>query len=191
MGTPNVQICADFLHDTADFLERFRLCEHPFRSTKWRRVRLCMELRFSYECALKSVIAYARPPGEDEVQIVDHLKGIGHDLRGLARAAAPALSDTFKVALSDDAAQLDLLPVDLRYRVESNVLTRYAEHLYCQTAGSDDWMERVAQYLQKVCQSIRTVLDSHSQVVHVSEIETRDPELTRRQMKHIERWWGV
>lgn len=132
---------AQYFHsDSHDYLERFKSMEENMRDIGTRS-KLLIDLLFSMECSLKSLIF--QQSIVDEKETYKNIKE--HNLKKLLQfIRADDFIDKFSTFL--DEYNLDSYRVEIRYRLEANIRFRNFGCLgeeYYDTISNYEWLQKV------------------------------------------------
>jgi hypothetical protein len=162
----NAEIASHFLADTTDYLARVHLTRDEFGGMKSRRLKWFMDIRLAYECALKAAIAESMRDAEDGERLLKEIEGYGHRIGQLERDAFPVLLE----GLRPFGAELDRLPVGLRYRIDCWDFISSRGRDYYETAGDDTWRESLLGQTRVIVQHVSEKLNKYSRILSGDEL---------------------
>lgn len=167
----NVEVAQDFFEDASDLLLRFDLTFDDFSPIKTRRFKSFVDLRLAYECILKAVVAYRQPRDMERKALIAVVERYKHNISLLENAILSTDSDRFGVEAR--GAELDQLPIGLRYALDGKDFREAKEIEYCQTIGSDLWLHRLLIYIAGVRDAFCAALGKEGGIVQSGDISIK------------------
>jgi hypothetical protein len=141
MKNMNNEIADYFLSDARDFLDRYKLLEENATHIGLRS-KLLVELIFSIECALKSLIFIESK--ESEKETYKKAKKQGHDINKLVACLEPDSREQFSRIMTVDLSQYE---VYCRYQLESQIDFREPVGVlgekYYSTIADFTWLDNI------------------------------------------------
>lgn len=172
MNTPpyprnNLEVAGKFFEDALDLAHRFNLTFEHYYAIKSRRLKCFIDLRWSYECILKAIIAYRQPREMEREALIRIAEKARHNISALEEAA---LCDDGAFDVQARGHEIDNLPVGLRYALDGYDFREAKIDLYYQTIGSDRWMEDFYEYLIRLIDQVDRKLRTRAAVVSMADI---------------------
>ena len=165
----HVQVANHFYNDAIDLHARYIVCEaseNPeFYSSTSRRMKCFIDLRMAMESALKSVVSYYCHSDIQGGKLVTEVEKYGHHIDKLIQKALKHLPEDLIDKTTALCADLEKLPVGLRYRLDCMDFTRNRKTVYYETVGCDTWMENTSSTIKAIADHIGKELNKESQIL--------------------------
>lgn len=169
-----LEVSNHFFHDARDFYVRYKHCMESdgplFYTPRSMRTKSFIDLRMGIESVLKSLICYFENADRQGKTLINWIEKYGHDIAKMMRKIRPHLPEAFVTEYEGDIFKMDDLPVGLRYRLDAWDFRDNREDYYCDTIGSDYWLERILEALAKLIDFANENLKPHSRVVGSPEL---------------------
>jgi hypothetical protein len=164
----NVEVAQDFFEDASDLVLRFDRTFDDFSPIKTRRFKCFNDLRLAYECILKAIVAYRQPRDMERKALIAVVERHKHNISSLENAILSTDGDRFGVEVR--GAELDQLPIGLRYALDGKDFREAKEMEYYQTIGSDLWLHRLRVYIAGVRDSVGAALGKEGGIISPGDI---------------------
>ena len=169
-----LEVSNHFFHDAMDFKIRYRYCmdsEGPlFDTPRSRRAKVFIDLRMGIESILKSLICYYENNDRKGKTLINWIEKYRHNIGKMLRKANPHIPSELISEYEKEIEKLDLLPVGLRYRFDTWDFRDNQETLYYETIGSDNWLEKLYEFLSSLIDFLKESLKKHNRLIKGSEI---------------------
>ena len=169
------EVSNHFWHDARDLLIRFKYCfdsEGPlFQTPRSRRMKCFIDLRMAMESILKSIVTYYAHDDLCGEKLVKEIENYRHHLHKLLPKALPHIPSDEQKTCEKFCEQLGLLPVGLRYRLDTVDFRDMHREFYYETIGGNLWMYKLYEHLNAVTEYIGKELGKGRTILTPAELK--------------------
>ena len=174
------EIANYFLSDSREFLKRYELLK-LHQTYLGNRSKLLIDILFSFECSIKSLIFLESQLDEKET----YKKVFSHNLKDLLKLVDTQLIPEIVSTIDDN---FEHFSVSSRYALEANIYFRNSvgvlDGLYYSTIANHSWLDNLYQKANNLYDYVSSKIDNSIKTISFDEIDIeKEIEKTNRLKK--------